>query len=248
MFPEPRSDTHSATYGPVNGHRFNQFTPWQMNEDGTDEETLNHMGRHELSFGYLIKSFASDPKLSDYSVDSLHANTFSVGMDTGLFQLREDPVQPALLRGVHARVRHARLGTDLPHQRRAAVNPDAMALTARTGTRGHHGGRYRNPLPLANGELVSEPHAGLRPHAGADDGLPPEAAHAERGHRLLRGRHAAHLRHREVGDVVVAGYAAVLHGALWEIEAVEVVARTRPSRPALPLEAPERDVFAETGV
>jgi hypothetical protein len=82
MFPEPRADSTSASYGPVNGHRFNQFTPWQMNEDGTGEETLNHIVRHELSFGYLIKSFASDPKLSDYSVDSLHSNNFSVGMDT----------------------------------------------------------------------------------------------------------------------------------------------------------------------
>ena len=29
----------------TNGHTFNHFYPWQINEDGTAEETLNHIGR-----------------------------------------------------------------------------------------------------------------------------------------------------------------------------------------------------------
>ena len=249
MFPEPRSDTASAAYGPVNGHRFNQFTPWQMNEDGTDEETLNHLGRHELSFGYLIKSFASDPKLSDYSVDSLHANNFSVGMDTGLFQLREDPVQPGNYFAVYTR-EFATLASGQIFRINGgpSVNPDAMALTARTGTAGTTGGRYRNPLPLANGELLASHTlaSGLTPNLMNDFRLKPVNLNPTTGFF-------------EAGPPLTSGIVKSVtwwspdtmqsfSGPLWEIEAVEVVARTRPSRPAVPLEAPERDVFTETGV
>src|SRR5690606_35231742 len=38
-FPERRQETTTA-YGRVNGFTYNLFTPWQMNQDGTDELTL----------------------------------------------------------------------------------------------------------------------------------------------------------------------------------------------------------------
>jgi hypothetical protein len=249
MFPEPRSDSTSAANGPVNGHRFNQFTPWQMNEDGTEEETLNHIGRHELSFGYLIKSFASDPKLSDYSVDSLHSNTFSVGMDTGLFQMREMPTQPGQYLAVYTR-EFATLASGQIFKLNGAptVNPDAMGLTAQTGTAGTTGGRYRNPLPLANGELVASHTlvSGLDPELMTDFRL--KALNLNTGTGLF-----------EPGAPLTGGIVKSVtwwspdelrsfNGALWEIEAVEVVARAKPSKPAPALEAPEHDVFTEVGV
>src|SRR6185369_7277532 len=42
VFPEPRSDSTSLL-GNVNGYTFNFFSPWQINEDGTEAETLNHI-------------------------------------------------------------------------------------------------------------------------------------------------------------------------------------------------------------
>ena len=38
------------------GHTFNQFFPWQINEDGTAEETINHIGRHEIGGSYCSAS------------------------------------------------------------------------------------------------------------------------------------------------------------------------------------------------
>ncbi|APV50531.1 hypothetical protein BWI17_13020 [Betaproteobacteria bacterium GR16-43] len=249
MFPEPRADSMSPTNGPVNGHRFNQFTPWQMNEDGTGEETLNHIGRHELSFGYLIKSFANDAALSDYSIDNLHANNFSVGMDTGLFQLREDPATPGTFFSVYTR-EFATLASGQIFKLNGSptTNADLMALTAITGTAGTTGGRYRNPLPLSNGELVSS-------HTLAS-GLTPNLMNDFRLKQLNKNVGTGLY---EAGATLTAGIVKSVtwwspdelrsfNGPLWEIEAVEVVARTRPSRPAAPLEPSERDVFTEVGV
>ena len=61
-FPEPRSQwiDYVNTQGPgyagelngwapyLVGSEINHFFPWMMNQDGTAEETLNHVGRHEL--------------------------------------------------------------------------------------------------------------------------------------------------------------------------------------------------------
>ena len=67
VFPEPRLGSISPVFGPVSGTTTsNLFTPWQINEDGTDEETLNHVGRHELFAGLQIpRSFLNDLALSD---------------------------------------------------------------------------------------------------------------------------------------------------------------------------------------
>src|SRR6185312_14061059 len=49
IFPEPRADRQDLLAGtPLEGHSFNHFFPWQINPDGTEHETLNHIGRHEL--------------------------------------------------------------------------------------------------------------------------------------------------------------------------------------------------------
>ncbi len=46
----------------INGNAFNSFFPWQVNEDGTSQEILNHLGRHEL-FQQILPTFKDDPSL-----------------------------------------------------------------------------------------------------------------------------------------------------------------------------------------
>ena len=54
VFPEPRPNRTDLLAGTgLFGQTFNQFFPWQINEDGTAEETVNHVGRHELGGSYL---------------------------------------------------------------------------------------------------------------------------------------------------------------------------------------------------
>ena len=63
VFPEPRS---SDLAGPINnGHTINHFFPWMIEQDGTGEEVLNHLGRHEFH-GYFNRSFNNDPNLTEF--------------------------------------------------------------------------------------------------------------------------------------------------------------------------------------
>jgi hypothetical protein len=55
-FPEPRVAAQGST---VNGHRFNNFFPWQIAQDGTAAEFLNHLGRHEFHT-YFDRAFNND--------------------------------------------------------------------------------------------------------------------------------------------------------------------------------------------
>ncbi len=45
VFPEPRNGRNDLLAGTgLAGNTFNQFFPWAINQDGTDEETVNHIG------------------------------------------------------------------------------------------------------------------------------------------------------------------------------------------------------------
>ncbi|NJM08584.1 hypothetical protein HC891_23955 [Candidatus Gracilibacteria bacterium] len=63
-FPEPRPDSPAMPENSnLAGHTFNLFSPWQINEDGTEAETLNHIGRQEFGI-YTEPSFTDDPNLT----------------------------------------------------------------------------------------------------------------------------------------------------------------------------------------
>lgn len=59
VFPESR-----LAVGNVEGLAFNFFFPWMIQEDGHEEETINHIGRHEL-LNYISRTFNDDPNV-DY--------------------------------------------------------------------------------------------------------------------------------------------------------------------------------------
>ena len=78
---------------------FNQFFPWAINQDGTDEETVNHIGRHEIGGSYANASFTNDPNLQDlyYYGDNYNTNTIE-----NFLMVREDPNVPGLFYGIDA--------------------------------------------------------------------------------------------------------------------------------------------------
>src|SRR5213083_3003444 len=96
---EPRSSRTDLLAGTnLQGISINHFFPWEMNEDGTSEETINHIGRHEL-FGYFDRSM-NDSGLSEFygeGVDRANKNVVE-----NLFQLREDPAQPGIYYAIDA--------------------------------------------------------------------------------------------------------------------------------------------------
>ncbi|HHO55056.1 MAG TPA: hypothetical protein ENK21_01600, partial [Trueperaceae bacterium] len=88
VFPEPRESRKDLLAGtPYTGHFFNHFFPWMMNQDGTNLETLNHVGRHELH-DYFNKSRNDDPALQEgYAGNFERVNQNSI---ENLFEISED--------------------------------------------------------------------------------------------------------------------------------------------------------------
>lgn len=243
-FPESRTGMGSP-YGQVNGHTFNLFTPWQMNQDGTDEVTLNHIGRQELSYMFVPRTFAADSALADAGNTSLFANRKHIRPDSGLFHLREDPRAPGTYYGIYAREFAEGTTNQIvrfngaPH-----VNPEQMAIVD-ASPESTSGGRFRNPLPTASGAMVAG-------YVATPDFGPGSTI---RLHAL--GTNAAGLF--TAGTPLTPGISKSVtwwdpdnqrsySGLLWELEPVEVVARPRPPSPTLPLPAVERAVLTEEQV
>src|SRR4051794_21673644 len=94
VFPEPRSARTDLLAGTnLQGNSINHFFPWEINEDGTSEETVNHVGRHEL-FGYFDRSM-NDAGLSEF-------NGGSRNVVENLFQLHEDPAHAGVYFAIDA--------------------------------------------------------------------------------------------------------------------------------------------------
>lgn len=166
LYPEP---IHSVAGSNLNGFEINQFFPWTVNQDGSNEEILNHLGRHELkqSFGH---SYTNDNNLIDFSATTPgRTNQNSIN---NLFQIREDPTTPGRYLGVDGNeffMHHAgqivaiNAATQGPP---TLLNANAITVTyitdPQTSTSFFTGasypyniGHFRDPLPMSDGTLVA---------------------------------------------------------------------------------------------
>ena len=259
VYPEPRPNAAGqgsmSVFGPVAGYTNNLFTPWQIEEDGTGEETLNHIGRQELNAGLqVLRSFTSDGALSDDTDASLHANKKTIRFDGGLFHVREDPFRPGTYYGIYA----AEFGTLCSDQivrfnGGEGLNAEATAVVDFTSPPADlHGplvgGRYRNPLPLADGKFVAA-------HTPTTSIIAKEMV----DFRLKQLAPDSTGRYYTPGPSLTGGISKTVSwwdpdakqsfsGRLWELEPAEVVARARPKRAGEAMGAPERTVFSDESV
>lgn len=268
VFPEPRSGNHPDNLAnQANGHTFNHFMPWQLNQDGTSEETLNHVGRHEFGASYIPRAFRNDSSLSDYSREAVFANRTYLHGDGGMFHLREDPLHPGTYYGSNVR----EFGTASANQivrfsGSPALNGETMVMTAVThpATAGYtadgatagpsHSGMYRNPLPMSDGTLVAVHTAETRLDANEGTRAAPRYRYQFRLNALK-----ANSNYFAAERLLTAGTRKALwywdpdvrvdfDGVLWELDPVEVAARSRPPGRSDALEAPERAVLLEESV
>ncbi|HXH92062.1 MAG TPA: hypothetical protein VNN25_10815 [Thermoanaerobaculia bacterium] len=261
IFPEPRSSRTDLLAGTnLEGNSINHFFPWEINEDGTSEETVNHVGRHEL-FGYFDRSM-NDAGLSEFNGDPNRANKNVV---ESLFQLHEDPTQPGVYYGVdapefqtHASGQIVRFAAE---PLRTADNIAITYITPRSTRDVPEGpppadasGHYRDPLPLADGTLLAVHTSEMR----GDDNDGTRAA--------PKSRYAFRIRTMtQQGGVYVPGATltqgiqgsvsyfdpdvlVTWSGEMWELNPVEVRARPRPARRTTLLEEPEAKLFRDENV
>ena len=166
VFPEPRSIRTDLLAGTgLAGEQFNQFFPWAINQDGTDEETLNHIGRHEIGGSYANATFTNDPNIVDMYYYGQNYNTNTLN---NFLMPREDPNVPGLFYGIDAPEFGTHSGGQIVALTGATnLNPFYMKVNYLTPRSTHiyaasytnippdHTGFYRNPLMTSDGYLLA---------------------------------------------------------------------------------------------
>jgi hypothetical protein len=253
IFPEPREGT-----APIHGLRFNQFFPWQILEDGSGEETLNHVGRHELA-GYFDSSRDGLPEFIAPENDPRLRNDSFLG-------LREDPTRPGRVYGVNAPEFSTHASGQIVYLEAAeSVNADDMRAQYVThpATAGYveqgdpvppgHTGLYRNPLPLSNGALIAAHSPGALDEAPRSEPLgsdrfafrlrfltPP----SQQGGYFTPGALLTGGIQRDISYFDNQPYQQVSYsGLMWELDPVEVVARPKPTTRPAPIPEIEKAVL-----
>jgi len=160
-----RLETFVDAYGrTVQSHDFNHFFPWMMFSDGSGEETLNHVGRHEWGGSFMAPTFVGDTSLTYLNPHRQKiANQRMMAGSAGMFQTRQDPLDPRRFCGVYSlEFKRAATGNIICVDGHPETNPDAMAIANLT-SRGDLGAPdtmtapfgYRDPLMMTSGVLVA---------------------------------------------------------------------------------------------
>ena len=174
-FPEPRKfDTNYTQQLNVSGVDFNLFFPWQMDQDGGDEELLNHAGRHELQTS-LPQSFLGDTNLVTFTNLAQRAASGVLAANTNFlfafFQIAEDLRTNGLYWGVQASDISIFGGTHSAGQIvtlaggptvnptnmvvRNVTSPDTASPSGSGPDHPNNIGLFRNPLPLTDGQVIA---------------------------------------------------------------------------------------------
>ncbi|HXA46629.1 MAG TPA: hypothetical protein VNW52_03290, partial [Burkholderiaceae bacterium] len=252
---------------------FNQFFVWQINEDGSAEETMNHVGRHEFGGSFMSGEFLDDPNLtfllSKFSVNGATRST--VNSDSGLFQLKEDVNSPGVYYGTYAQefARQAS-GRIMGFSMAPGVNPEGVAMMDYTNATLDNDptgtapplpsmtGHYRNPLRLTNGALVVAHTPEYRQNA--DDSTDPNTIAPRYVFRLSPMVQNPNGSDFIAGPTLTNGIVKDIlfwtdnaqpveyNGPLNETDEVEITARPRPVTQSMQTDPIEAGVIQEQGV
>jgi hypothetical protein len=262
FFPEPRNfDPTNLAALKVNGNALNSFFPWTTFPDGSGEEILNHMGRHDLMLSFK-RSFTNDPNLVDFAIASRPLSTNYLA-NANYFWMREDPRTNGVYYGVDAPdfgmhaageivTITAPMGLDADNCFITYITPKSTAVPNAYGV-------YRNPLPLSDGSLV----AAFTANANASDAntgtfsLPQPRFHFRlcsltniSGAWSTNQPLTSGLSNSPSGSVVqfVNGQLVTNTGALWELYPVEVIASKVPPLLTNSINSTEQQVFDDESV
>lgn len=256
VFPEPRIEVSGSG---VFGYTINHFFPWMVNQDGSEEETLNHVGRHELH-SYFNRSF-DDASLSEFSGGGERILNF--------LQMREDPTTPGRYYGIDAPEFYTHASGQLLRIDAApSVNPadiTAKWLNPRVNVNfgtdlspppSDFSGHFRNPLPLSDGSLIAAYSSQWR--AAGNDGTRanPQPRYQFRLKRLVLGPNGHYVAGADLLAAPISKSVSYwdpdvevsYNGPMWELSPVEVRARPVPPATAFQLQAPEQAAFSAENV
>ncbi len=269
VFPEPRPSRTDLLSLPAwantNGQTFNIFNPWMMNENGSDLEILNHLGRHEMDT-YIAENFTNDGNL-DYYGGYLAPDPTPI---RAMFHIHESPVTHGLYFGTEA----GEFGSHASGMIVSALSPPGthpenvdFTYITHPDTRSpddtpspNHTGLYRDPLPIANGQVIVSHTISTLYDANIGSSSNPQSRYKYRLRLLIPAGN--YFKADTVNNLTGAGITksvtwwtpdllASFSGKLWETYPVEVVARAIPDTTTLneeTLPAIEQALFDTAGV
>src|ERR1051326_8187356 len=266
VFPEPRGVRTDLLAGTgLSGHTFNQFFPWQINEDGTGEETLNHIGRHEFGGSYANAAYTNDPNIQDMYNFTVNYNTNTI---ENFFMVREDPNVPCLFYGIDAPEFATHCAGQLVSITGATnLNAFYMRVNYLTPRSTHayadsptnippdHTGLYRNPLMTSDGYMICA-HTDYKLAATGNTGTNTyPATPYDFRLKFLVFTNGFYTPGPSLtpGLTNVASYWSpdiliTQTNLLWELDPVEVIARQRPAPSTEQIPGPELAAFATANV
>ncbi len=265
LFPEPITAVPNSN---VNSFEINQFFPWTINQDGSREETVNHIGRHELRLG-LPRTFTNDASLINFIAAT--SGRTNVNPIFNFFQLREDPVVHGRYVGIDA----TEFGTHASGQIVALnaaqngvlSNAHDMTIqyvtnraTQSIASNANNIGHFRDPLPMSDGTTATEGTllAAFSPTPGAEPSPTAAAIYQFRLTRLSKNRSASNDALNTTNltggiaksvSYYVGATLTAYSGNLWELQPVEVYAHAAPVAMTEPaLATPEQNAFTAAQV
>lgn len=250
VYPEPRpSDTNALAGTNLRGNAFNLFLPWQVNEDGTAQETLNHIGRHELMSAVDYATFTNNPDIVTGPVTHFNTNTVN-----NFFLAHEDLNATGLVYGVDA----IELGTHTAGQivsltAGVNTNPDFMVvnyLTPRSTAAPNAFGVYRNPRMLSSGVLIASFTEASTVDSNIGTATSPQPLYKFRLMTITGGTTNSYLTPGLSNNVTywVGSNQVTYSGPLWELDPAEIAPRPIPIPATSSIDPIEAAVFAEEGV
>ncbi|MFN4255929.1 MAG: GEVED domain-containing protein [Saprospiraceae bacterium] len=270
VFPEPRGSRTDLLALPewanTNGQTFNIFNPWMVNEDGTEIEMLNHIGRHETGGNYFEENFNNDPNLHYFYADLAPTDNPIRSM----FHIHESPTTPGLYFGTEAPEfgTHAS-GMIISVHAPKGEHPEDVEFnyithpatrSASNNPSPNHSGLYRDPLPISNGQVVVSHSISTREDQNIGSTAMPKSRYKYRLRLLVPAGN--YFKADTVNNLTGAGITksvswwtpdvqASFNGLMWETYPVEVRPRTRPDTTTLHVETVpeiEQALFDSAGV
>ena len=244
VYPEHKSEPLPGQ----NEHSFNFFLPWQINQDGTGEEVLNHLGRHDLA-SYFTPRLTTDPALIEFTRIARPAE--AIDEDGGLLHISENPRAAGCFIatdsgefGTHSGGRLMRWCAP------PSLNPDDVVFDIVAEDAGH----YRDPMFLDNAAQTV-----IASHTSAENLVGSTAQIADPSYRYrltvlvpgVGGRlQAAAQPLTDTATMTrnVQFGTFTYNEPMWEFSPVEV--RVRPAPPVTGFEVftPEQLAFQQAGV
>ena len=272
VFPEPRNVRTDLLAGTgLAGNTFNQFFPWAINQDGTDEETVNHIGRHEIGGSYGSAAYTNDPNIQDLYYFGGNYNTNPIN---NFLEIREDPNVQGLFYGIDA-PEFATHGAGQIVSLTGSTNLNAfyMRINYLTPRSTHeyasspttvppdHTGLYRNPLMTSDGYFIASHTTNTQAETGSATANYPATNYPTTSYDFR-------LKFLQITNGYYAPSAMLTPGLtnqalyldpnnylidlqtnlLWEVDPIEVMPRPRPVPYSVPIAAPELAAFAAANV